>query len=130
MQWNKQAGNITTNLKVKIDFTLPALSATNLVTWNFHVDESAKGRCDMILGRRVAVKIGTGGDAPHHERSYKVHGYQIAPGGNRSLTRLTSKYVLKGKTKKAKIIIRQLKLSLFSESRRCADSSYDQRAQS
>ena len=43
MQWNTQAGNITTNLKVKIDFTLPALSATNVVTWNCHVDDSAKG---------------------------------------------------------------------------------------
>ena len=37
MQWNTQAGNITNNLKVKVDFTLPALSATNFVTWNFHV---------------------------------------------------------------------------------------------
>ena len=44
MQWNTQAGNITTNLKVEIYFTLPALSATNVVTWNFHVDDSAKGR--------------------------------------------------------------------------------------
>ena len=44
IQWNTQAGNITTNLKVKIDFTLPALSVTNVVTWNWHVDYSAKGR--------------------------------------------------------------------------------------
>ena len=27
MQWNMQAGKITTNQKVKIDFTLPELSA-------------------------------------------------------------------------------------------------------
>ena len=32
MQWQTQAGNITTNNKVKIDFTLPALSATDVVT--------------------------------------------------------------------------------------------------
>ena len=50
MQWNTQAGNITTDFKVKIDFTLLALSATNFVTWNCHVDDSAKGRYDMILG--------------------------------------------------------------------------------
>ena len=25
MQWNPQAGNITTNIKVKVDFTLPHL---------------------------------------------------------------------------------------------------------
>ena len=32
MQWDTQAGNITTNLRVIIDFTLPALSTTNVVT--------------------------------------------------------------------------------------------------
>ena len=32
MQWHTQAGKITTNLKVKIDFTLPEISATKIVT--------------------------------------------------------------------------------------------------
>ena len=32
MQWHTQAGNINTNIKVKIDFTLTELSATNVVT--------------------------------------------------------------------------------------------------
>ena len=32
MQWNTQARNITTNIKVKIYFILPALSTTNAVT--------------------------------------------------------------------------------------------------
>ena len=50
MQWNTQARNITTNLKVKVDFTLSALSATNVVMWKSHMDTSAKGRYDMILG--------------------------------------------------------------------------------
>ena len=45
-----QAGNITTNLKVKIDFTLPGFSATKTVTWECHVDDSTKSRCNMILG--------------------------------------------------------------------------------
>ena len=58
MQWNTQSGNIMTYLKVKIDFTLPVLSATNSVTWNFHVDDSAKGRCDMILGRDLLTELG------------------------------------------------------------------------
>ena len=44
MQWHTLAGNITTNIKVKVDFTLPSLSATNAVTWKYHVDDSAKGR--------------------------------------------------------------------------------------
>ena len=51
MQWNTQAGNITTSLKIKVDFTLPTLIATNVVMWNCHEDDSAKGRCNMILGR-------------------------------------------------------------------------------
>ena len=38
MQWYTQAGNITTNIKVTIYFTLPALSATNVVMWKCHVD--------------------------------------------------------------------------------------------
>ena len=32
-QWHTQAGNITTNLKVKLYFTLPALSKANAVMW-------------------------------------------------------------------------------------------------
>ena len=44
-----EAGNTTTNLKVKVDFTLPALRATNAVNWRYHVDDSDKGRYDIIL---------------------------------------------------------------------------------
>ena len=51
MQWHTQAGNITTNLKVKVDLTLPALSANNFMTWDYHVNDSANGRYYMILGR-------------------------------------------------------------------------------
>ena len=43
-QWNTQAVNTTTNIKVNIDYTLTALSTTNVVTWKFHVDDSTKGR--------------------------------------------------------------------------------------
>ena len=50
-------GKITTNLKVKIDFTLPALSTTEIVMWKFHVDESAKSRYDMILGRDILTVL-------------------------------------------------------------------------
>ena len=51
MQWYKKARNVTTNLKVEVNFTLPVISTTNVVTWKFHVDDSPKGRYDMILGR-------------------------------------------------------------------------------
>ena len=57
MQWNTQAGNITTNLRVKIDITLPALRAKNFVTWNCHVDESAKGKYNMILVRYLLTEL-------------------------------------------------------------------------
>ena len=52
-----QAGSSTTNLKVKIDFTLPELSATKIVTWNFHVDDYNKGRYGMILGRDLLTAL-------------------------------------------------------------------------
>ena len=47
-----------TNIKVKVDFTLPTLSATNVVTWIYHVDESSKGRYDMILGQYLLTELG------------------------------------------------------------------------
>ena len=53
IQWHTQAGNITTNLKVKVYFTLPVLSTTNGVTWKCHADDSAKSIYDMILGRYI-----------------------------------------------------------------------------
>ena len=39
MQWHMQAGNIITNYEVKVDFTLPTFSTTNVVTRRCHVDE-------------------------------------------------------------------------------------------
>ena len=50
MQWHIQAGNNTTNHKVKVYFTLPALSTISIKTWKCHVGESNKVRCDGILG--------------------------------------------------------------------------------
>ena len=57
MQWHIQDGNVSTNLKVKVYFSLPALSATNIVTWKCHVDESTKGRYNMILGRDILTEL-------------------------------------------------------------------------
>ena len=50
IRWHTQVGGITTNLKFKIDFTLPKISATRIVMWKCHVDDSTKSRYDMILG--------------------------------------------------------------------------------
>ena len=51
MQWHTQAGNINTDLKVKLHFTLPKLRAMKIVTRNCHVYDSDKVRYVMILGR-------------------------------------------------------------------------------
>ena len=32
VQWHTQAGNATTNINIKVDFTLPTLSTTNIMT--------------------------------------------------------------------------------------------------
>ena len=55
MQWHTQAVNITTNLKVKVYFTLPTLIATNEETWKCHVDDSVRGRYDMIIWRDILI---------------------------------------------------------------------------
>ena len=55
MQWHTQAGNFTTNIKVEVDFTLPARIPKNVMTWKFHVDESAKGRYDIILEQDLLI---------------------------------------------------------------------------
>ena len=51
MQWHTQDGNITTNINVEVDFTLHEISATNAMTWKYNVDDYAKDRYNMILGR-------------------------------------------------------------------------------
>ena len=53
IQCHTQASSITTKLKVKIDFTLPELSAKKIMTWNCCVNDSVKGTYDMILGRYI-----------------------------------------------------------------------------
>ena len=58
MQWHTQAGNISTNIKVEAEFALPELSATNVMMWKCHVDDSAKGRYDMILGKYLLIELG------------------------------------------------------------------------
>ena len=55
MHWHMQAANMTTNLRVESDFTLPEFSAMNVVIWKCHMNESAKGRYDMILGVYIST---------------------------------------------------------------------------
>ena len=55
MQWQTKVGNITTNKKVKLDFTLPDFNVTKIVTWNCYVNESANIRYDMIISRDIIM---------------------------------------------------------------------------
>ena len=57
MQCHNQEDDININIKVKIDFTLPEISATEIVMWNCHTDDSAKVRYDMILGRDLLTEL-------------------------------------------------------------------------
>ena len=55
--WETQAGNFKTSKKVNVDFFLPEFSATEIVTWKYHVDESNNGRYDIILGRDLLTAL-------------------------------------------------------------------------
>ena len=57
MQWHIQAKTITTNIGVSMYLTLLSLSVTNVVTWKCHVDDSAKGRYDIILGWDLLTEL-------------------------------------------------------------------------
>ena len=41
MQWQTQAGNITTNIKVEVDINLRELFKKNVMTWKCHADDFA-----------------------------------------------------------------------------------------
>ena len=58
MQRHKQAGNITNYDKVKVYFILTSFSATDVVTWKYHMDDYTKGRYGMILGRDILTELG------------------------------------------------------------------------
>ena len=87
-------------------WTIPALVLRFVCFVNLRVTQTCKGE------KRVAVRIWTGGYATHRGEELKCTRGPNSSGGTKNPTRLTSKYVLWGKTKKAKVI-RQLKSSLF-----------------
>ena len=59
IQWCIKSGDITTNIIVKIYFTLPELSLTKIVTWYCHVDDFAKSGYYMISGRYILTAFGS-----------------------------------------------------------------------
>ena len=57
-QWKIQVGNIATNKKVKVYFTLPEFTMKKIMTSNFHVDDSVKIRFNMILYIYLLSELG------------------------------------------------------------------------
>ena len=58
IQLQIQTGNITTNQKVKVNFTLHAFSATKTMMWNCHMYDSAKMKYNIILGKDLLTSLG------------------------------------------------------------------------
>ena len=56
--WENQARKFMTSKKLNVNLCLPGFSATKIVTWKCHVDESTNGRYDMILGRDLLTALG------------------------------------------------------------------------
>ena len=56
--WETQAGKFTTSKNLNVDFFLPDFSATKIVMWKCHVNDSTNGRYDMILGRDLITTLG------------------------------------------------------------------------
>ena len=54
----KQVFNITTYHKDKIIFCLPESSMMKILTWDCHVDDSAKTRYDKIMVRVILTALG------------------------------------------------------------------------
>ena len=57
MQWHTQAGIISTDLKVRIDFNLPEYSVKKIMKWECHMDDFSNGRFDMILDRYLLTEL-------------------------------------------------------------------------
>ena len=55
--WQIQAAKFTTHEMEKVDFCLPEISATKIMTWKFHADESTERRHNMIVGRDLLTTI-------------------------------------------------------------------------
>ena len=58
IQCHKQAYNITIKLKAEVDFTVTELSAKHVVAWKCQVDDSSKGRYNIILWRDLLTELG------------------------------------------------------------------------
>ena len=56
--WKTQVEEFTTSKKANVDLCLPEFSATEIVTWKCHVDESTNCIYGMIPGRDLITTLG------------------------------------------------------------------------
>ena len=58
--WKTKGGNFLTSHTAKVDFILPELDPTKIVTWKCHVDDSddPNPRYDVIIGRDLLSELG------------------------------------------------------------------------
>ena len=56
--WGTQTWKFTTLRKLNVDLYLPEFSTTKSVTWKCYVDDSAEGRYEMILARKLLTALG------------------------------------------------------------------------
>ena len=59
MQWYTQAGNLTTNMKYIINFTLSEFNAIKSMKWGFRMDDSAIDTYNMVLCGDLLTALGT-----------------------------------------------------------------------
>ena len=86
MKWQTHSGDLTNIQKVKVYSTLPEFSATKIVMWGFHVDDSAISRYDMILDRDILTAL----------RLYSKLSDHVIKGGDETFERCTAPMVNMG----------------------------------
>ena len=57
LKWKTAAGELSTNYKVAIEFSLPELHESRMVQWTVHVAKTC-GNYDLILGRDIMRELG------------------------------------------------------------------------
>ena len=57
LKWKTAAGELSTNYKVAIEFSLPELHESRMVQWTVHVAKTC-GNYDLILGRDLMQELG------------------------------------------------------------------------